>query len=175
VFFYTLPVGATIRFQTPSTYSHAYHEIRYDGSCPGSTQAQCSSASSDMSLQNTRSSSVDVYYIQSGFSTADDYLNVQWTVSGIGGIGGSEPFLTRVSDLSPCARCGVMYSCRSAMMLPVSADVRFLLRSPESSPTRVYRIVAMTDCRVVRCRNMLQPHRPQRRELSLLGHHCRRD
>jgi hypothetical protein len=82
VFFYTLPVGATIRFQTPSTYSHAYHEIRYDGSCPGSTQAQCSSASSDMSLQNTRSSSVDVYYIQSGFTSADDYLNVQWTVSG---------------------------------------------------------------------------------------------
>jgi hypothetical protein len=84
VFYYSLPAGLTISFEPPSTYSHAYHEIRYDGSCPGSTSggSGCDYASNTVSFQNFRSSSMDVYYHQTGFSTADDYLNVQWTVSG---------------------------------------------------------------------------------------------
>jgi hypothetical protein len=81
VFTYLLPAGATIRFHTPSTYLHTNHSIRYDGSCPGDAQASCWYATSDMALQNTRTSNTVVYYIQSGFASADSALNVRWTIT----------------------------------------------------------------------------------------------
>jgi hypothetical protein len=80
VYYFSLPAGYTIGFNAPSsTYYHTNHEIRYDGSCPGSTQSNCVSASSYLGLENTRSTSADVYYIQSGFTSADSALNVRWT------------------------------------------------------------------------------------------------
>ena len=72
-------------FDPPSSYSHTTHEIRYTygGSCPGTSQLECASAGSSMSVRNGDSTnSVDIYYIQSGFPSADSDLNVVWTVSG---------------------------------------------------------------------------------------------
>jgi len=79
VFYYSLAAGATIAFDPPSTYYHNTHEIRYGGSCPGTSQSACAYASSRVSYRNTGSTSVDVYYIQSGFSSTDSALNVVWT------------------------------------------------------------------------------------------------
>ena len=88
VYYYSLPgaTNATIRFYAPSTtYYHTDHEIRYQrasgGSCPGDTSIRCSSASSWVGLTNIGSTSLDVYYIQSGFTSANSDLNVQWTVT----------------------------------------------------------------------------------------------
>ena len=84
VFYYSLPPGLTITFSTPSSVlfnTHTNHEIRYDGSCPGSSQATCDGEYYDVGIENNRDTYMDVYYIQSGFFSADSDLNVQWTVT----------------------------------------------------------------------------------------------
>jgi hypothetical protein len=87
IFYYSLPAGATITFDPPPTspsfpYLHTVHEIRSGGSCPGTTQGACAGSSSTISFTNAESTSVDVYYIQTGFSDSEDWVKVAWTVSG---------------------------------------------------------------------------------------------
>ena len=79
----SLAPGYTIWFYPPSSYSHTAHELRYDGSCPGDTQFGYQWASNPVGLFNTRSTSVNVYYTQCGFPSADSDLNVQWAVEGV--------------------------------------------------------------------------------------------
>jgi hypothetical protein len=82
VFTYSVPPGATIRFNQTSNDYDSVHELRYGSVCPGSNYVTCVDDPdlTPVSWTNTGSSAQPVYYVQSGYYTNEGSFTLTWEI-----------------------------------------------------------------------------------------------
>jgi ankyrin repeat protein len=80
IFTLDVPPGATIWFKQTSNEYDSMHELRYGGDCPGHVLVQCvdDPDTTPVHWTNTLTSAQPVYYVQSGFATAEGTFTLEW-------------------------------------------------------------------------------------------------